>query len=190
MQRLFAIQELCAGLDRGDLTRSDFADEAAASVAALVGCSAAAFWLLLDTHGGRMVQPLGERVDALRWGLDHDASAARFAESLETEGCVIAHDARLHAATAPFFDPTLPSSPVRSMLAVPFSINGDLFGAFVCAELDRTTRWSAAQLSTLRRITVGISPPLARATSFTMSVRPPERHGSPWVRRPAGPNRS
>lgn len=180
MQTLLAIQELCARLDRGSMSRPEFADRCSALIAARVGCSAAAVWLLLDSVEGKVVQPLGHPLGSLRWGLNRLDRCGPFAASLEAQGSVIAQEARLHAATAGFFAAGLPASPVRSMLAVPFSVNGELFGAFVCAQFDQPLRWSAAQLAALRQMSLGITPPLARATSFTMSARPADPRFIPW----------
>lgn len=180
MQTSLAIQDLCARLDRGTVARPEFADRCSALIAARVGCSAAAVWLLLDSAEGKVAQPVGHPAGPLRWGLHRLDRCGPFAVSLQAQGSVIAQDARLHAATAGFFAPALPPSPVRSMLAVPFSLNGELFGAFVCAQFDQAVRWSAAQLAALRRLALDVTPPLARATSFTMSARPVEPRSIPW----------
>ena len=134
-------------------------------IAAAIGCSRAGIWLFEDAAEGRLLRCLGiyDRSKNRMTLAPNETSrqvGAYFA-ALEQTGHVLAVEARSHPATAGFFSEQLSVNGVRSLLASAFSINGRLFGAFTCTQVDRTMNWTPFQLALLKRIGARVSLALA-----------------------------
>ena len=174
------VQALCGQFDRGEIDHGRFIDKCTRLIAAAIGCSRAGIWLFEDAADGRMLRCLGiydstkERMTTAPNEISRHVGA--YFAALEQTGHVVAVDARTHPATAGFFSEQLSVNGVRSLLASTFSINGRLFGAFTCTQVDRTMRWTPFQLAMLKRIGTRMSLALVNATrtesplTFPMSL--------------------
>ena len=145
-------------------------------IAAAIGCSRAGIWLFEDAADGRRLRCLGiydsgKGRMALAPAETSGQVGAYFA-ALEQTGHVLAVEAGSHPATAGFFNEKLSAYGVRSLMASAFSVNGRLFGAFTCTEVDRTMNWTPAQLAMLKRIGTRISLALANATRIAPATLP------------------
>jgi len=97
---------------------------------------------------------------------------ATYFAALENSGFVVADDARGHPATAGFFEDHLNVSGVRSLLAVAFSVNGRLYGAFTCTQVGGTSKWTHQQLAALRAIAGRVSLAIANAERHESDTQP------------------
>ena len=61
---------------------------------------------------------------------------------------------------------------VRSLMASSFSINGCLFGAFTCTQVERAMNWTPLQLVMLKRIGARVSLALANAMRTSQPTLP------------------
>jgi len=73
-------------------------------------------------------------------------------QTLDQVGYVMAADAQTHFATAGFFNDRFKPNGVCSMMAASFSVNGRLFGAFTCTQVNSRIEWNRSQLQALRHI--------------------------------------
>jgi GAF domain-containing protein len=168
MDHVLAIQRLCADLEHGVVSRQVFLEQCARLVAATIGCSRAGIWLFqgekpsLRMHCLVMYDATRERLT--RVPDEEGQSVSDYFLALEQTGYVMAADVRAHFATAGFFEQWLKVNDVKSLLAAAFSFNGQLFGAFTCAQVNATREWNRAQLSTLRAMGSRASLALARAS--------------------------
>lgn len=150
------IQELCSRLDRGEIDRSQFLEAFTRAMAELIGCSRAGVWTFADTAAGRTLHCLA----MFDRGLDHTVGAADitaagagpYFEALNRDGCIVAHDARLHPATRPFLDDYLLPLNIHSVIDVTFAVNGVVFGIFSCEQVGAPVKWTQRQLQWLRQI--------------------------------------
>ena len=78
--------------------------------------------------------------------------AGPYFDELERMGHVMAADARLDPATRAFFDGSFAERGLVSLMAAAFSLNGKLFGAFTCTQLNEPMPWSYRQLGILTKI--------------------------------------
>ncbi len=171
MTRDAEIDGLSGRLRLDQISRAQFIERCVRLAGHGIECSRSALWIFVDSASGRalrcvamydrsrdrMVQVDGHSTD----------SAGRFYDELSKSGRVVAHDARNHPATHRFFDDHPRRGGVRSLIAMPLSVNGELFGAFVCTQVDECVHWSVQHLVLLRRISV-------RATLTMASMGPRE----------------
>jgi GAF domain-containing protein len=162
---------LCGRLRLDQISRTQFIERCVRLAGHGIECSRSALWIFVDSASGRalrcvamydrnrdrMVQVDGHSTD----------SADHFYDELSKSGRVVAHDARIHPATHKFFGDHLRRGGVRSLIATPLSVNGKLFGAFACTQVDECVHWSVQHLILLRRISV-------RATLAMASTGPRE----------------
>ena len=176
MDTVLDIQRLCADLEQRDISRSVFLERCAKLVAAAISCSRAGVWLFqgekpaLRMHCLVMYDAVGRRMTNVPD--EEGPPVSDYFLALEQTGYVIAADVRLHFATAGFFEQWLKVNDVRSLLAEAFSINGQLFGAFTCAQVGVPAEWSRSQLSTLRSIGSRASLALANSDRTATETQP------------------
>jgi len=149
------IDELCAQLNSGHLSREDFIEQCLRIASAQVGCARAGLWVFFNSPEGRRMRCLGmfdraeDRVLMVADRDEYDASA--YFDELERVGHVLANDARVHPATRSFFHGPFLDRGLISLMAAAFALNGRLFGAFTCTH-DEPTEWSIRQLAILNKI--------------------------------------
>lgn len=164
------IEALCTGLRWDRLSQMCFIERCIALACCSLECSRAALWIFVGSPGGRTMRcvRMYDRASGLRERMHHSSveGADEIYEMLCATGQVIADDAQNHPATRALFqEERTRARAVRALIATPFSTNGELFGAFVCTQLEEAPAWNARQLFLLRRISV-------RATSAIASVAP------------------
>jgi hypothetical protein len=170
------VQRLCGDFENRMIRRPEFLEKCARLVAARVGCSRAGIWIFqgekpsLRMHCLAMFDGVKEQMAQVPD--EEGSSVSDYFLALEQTGHVIATDARVHFATAGFFDQWLDPNGVKSLLAAAFSVNGRLYGAFTCAQVGSQMEWSRAQLATLRQIGSRISLPLANADRIPTDTQP------------------
>jgi len=181
------IQELCGRLERGEIDRVQFLEAFTRTLAALIGCTRAAVWIFMDTAEGRALRCLAmydREVDAPVGARDMiNAAVGPYFDTLLAEGCVIAPDARGHAATKVFLDDYLLPLDIHSVLDVCFSVNGVLFGTFSCEQTRAPMVWTQRQVQLLRRIGSRASLALLHAAATSAETEP----AGLWE--PSSPNR-
>ena len=94
-----------------------------------------------------------------------ETGAEAYFEELARRGHVIAHDAQTYPATRGFFERKTPGRTVRSLMAASFALNGELFGALTCTQLETAVHWTPLQFAILSRIG-------ARATLALAAISP------------------
>ena len=145
-------------------------------IAAAIGCSRAGIWLFEDAAEGRLLRCLGiydrnkDRVTIVPDETSRQVGA--YFEALEETGHILANETCSHPATAGFFSEQLSVNGVRSLMASSFSINGCLFGAFTCTQVERPTNWTPLQLVKLKRIGARVSLALANAMRTSQPTLP------------------
>ena len=176
MLQAVEVQALCGQLDRREISHLQFVEKCARMIGGAIGCSRAGVWVFLDTDQGRVLRCLGihDRVRD-RMVLAPDETGAQVPEyfrALEEVGHIVASEARTHPATAGFFRTHPRPQAVYSLLAVSFSVNGELFGTFTCTQLGEVRHWTSAQLIMLKRIAARASLALAGATRTARETMP------------------
>jgi GAF domain-containing protein len=170
-------QRLCAMLEHQEVDRDAFLDRCSRLVAQAIGCSRAGIWVFVDTQNGRFLRCLA-MYDGLRNRMttvsDHSGDhVGVYFQILEQVGYVIATDASEHFATAGFFAEHLKPNGVQSMMAVSFSVNGKVYGAFTCTQVGAQLEWGRPQLNILRQIGSRVSLALAsHAARTALDTRP------------------
>lgn len=150
------IDDICARLYSGAITRGAFIEGCVRLACQQVACSRVGLWVFMDSGQGRLLHCLGlydraaDRMCRVRD--ETEAQAGPYFRELERAGHVVANDARHHRATRDFFDDHLRETGVQSLMAAAFSLNGKLFGAFTCTQVGEPMVWSPRQLGTLMKI--------------------------------------
>jgi len=152
------IETLCGRLRLGQITRTKFIERCVRLASRNVGASRSALWVFTSTDSGRALRcvAMHDRAsdDMVRVPPHSRESADLFFDELLNSGQVVAHDVHEHRATQRFFVDARGDGGVQSLIATPFSVNGRLFGAFVCTQLGECVHWSLQQLFMLRRISI------------------------------------
>ncbi len=176
MLQVLDVQAICGQFDRREISHLQFVEKCARMIGDAIGCSRAGIWVFLDTEQGRVLRCLGihDRVrDRMVLAPDEAGSQVpAYFRALEQVGHIVASEARTHPATAGFFSSHPRPNAVHSLLAVSFSVNGELFGTFSCTQLDEVRYWTAAQLAMLKRIGARASLALAGATRTARETLP------------------
>jgi hypothetical protein len=150
------VDAACARLSAQESSREQFVENCVRIAAHAVGSSRAGLWVFGQGEDDRSMRCLGmyDRVKGKMVEVqDRSEFGARaYFDELERVGHVVARDARSHPATKTFFEGRLSDRGVRSLMAASFSLNGQMFGAFTCTQVDETMNWSIRQLSILTRI--------------------------------------
>jgi GAF domain-containing protein len=170
------VQALCGRFDRREIAYGHFIEECARMIAAAIGCSRAGIWLFEDAAEGALLRCLGiydRNKDRMTIVPDETSGqVGAYFEALEQTGHVLAAETYSHPATSGFFSEQLSVNGVRSLMASSFSINGRLFGAFTCTQVEWATNWTPLQLAKLKRIGSRISLALANATRTSQPTLP------------------
>jgi GAF domain-containing protein len=149
------VQRLCTQLEHREIKREAFLDKVTRLVTTAIDCSRTSLWSFVDTAQGRVLHCLvmydGVR-DRMVEAPDEISDVEAYFHALEHAGHVLAVDVHNHPAISGAFAGRLESRGVRSLLAVSFSVNGELYGAFTCTSFPQCNEWTAAQLFALRRI--------------------------------------
>ena len=152
------IETLCCRLRLDQITQTKFIERCVRLASQNVGASRSALWIFMDSDSGRALRCVAMHDRAsdtmVRVPPHSRESADLFFDELLNSGQVVAHDVRAHRATQRFFHDSPAAGGVHSLIATPFSVNGKLFGAFVCTQLGECVHWSLQQLFMLRRISI------------------------------------
>ncbi len=150
------LQSICARLERREIDATTFIEQCTRHVSATIQCSRAGIWLFLHSAEGQRLHCLGlfdsDSGRMTRVPDEIGCQVSDYFEALRRDGHVLANDAQTHPATAGFFNKSLRSSRVCSLMTACFSVNGELFGAFTCTQVGHPVEWSSAQLAMLKRI--------------------------------------
>jgi GAF domain-containing protein len=170
MALLNEVQRVCTQLEHRDIDRETFLEEITRLATTAIGCSRTGLWIFADTAQGRILHCLG-MYDGLQQRMvqvaDETLEVEPYFRALEHTGYVSAPSVHDHAATAGLFAGRLALRGVHSLLAVSFSVNGQLYGAFTCTEVRHAVDWSPSQLTTLRRIAARASVALFNTNRVT-----------------------
>ena len=168
------IDDLAARLRCGGLSRAAFLEASVRLTSFKVNCSRTGLWIFSEIGGRRRLQCVAMydvASAALVTVLDRsEDGAAPYFEELSRRGHVMAHDARTHPATKGFFEADLRSRGVKSLMAASFALNGSLYGALTCTQLDQAIRWTPVQLGALIRIGSRISLAIASASPHQLDT--------------------
>lgn len=169
------LQTSCGQFERREVSAVRFMEECTRLMASVIGCARVGIWLFEDAAEGRVLRCLSF-YDGIKNKMtvvpdETSLQVAAYFEALETVGHVLANDARIHPATAGFFNEKISVNGVRSLMAASFSVNGRLFGAFTCTQI-KVTEWSPVQLATLKRMGARVSLALANASRTSQSTLP------------------
>lgn len=164
------LQALLGLLREGTIDGPEFYQRVARIVAEAVKCSRAGVWLFHDESAGRAMTCMGmyDRehgrstvVPEIRGG-----DATDFFEALATSGHVIANNAPTHPTTRVFFEKKLTRLNVKSLVAAAFSVNGRLYGAFSCTQIDQPRQWTQMDVLMMKRIGANASLVLNEADTW------------------------
>ena len=173
MNHLSAIDDLCTRLRSEEIGRQAFVDACARLACEAVGSSRAGLWVFAQGGSGLILRCLGMydardgTMSQVEDRVQQDSDV--YFQTLRAEGSVIAIDAATHPATAGFYETGLRPHGVVSLLSSAFSLNGELFGAFTCSQVDQPAFWTRRQLTILTRI--GSRASLALASVSTHQLR-------------------
>lgn len=163
------LQALCGQIDRGEIGTEEFVQRCTRHVASQIGCSRAGIWLFVETSEGRVLRCIGmhdaTRNRSVAVSDEGGPQVGAYFDALANDGHVLAVDASSHPATAGFFDSKLAANNVHSLMAASFGVNGRLFGAFTCTQVDRPMHWTPRQLAALKAIGARSSLALSGATA-------------------------
>ena len=164
------MRALCVQLAYGHCDRTTFLERCARLTNSTIGCSRTGIWAFVETSSGRILRCLA-MYDAVNQRMvhvpDETNEVGAYFRALDEYGYVMASNAQQHPATAGFFAKRLGARGVRSLLALAFSVNGKVFGAFTCTQVGEKMEWSGKQLAALRLIGGPASLALFKASRFT-----------------------
>lgn len=98
---------------------------------------------------------------------DETEEVSNYFDALETDGFVLANDASTHPSTRGFFANRLALNRITSLIASSVSVNGCLYGALTCTQIETPRTWTQRELSYLRQIGGPASLALHKASRFT-----------------------
>jgi len=172
------LQTLLGLLREGSIDDIEFYRRVARIVAEAVKCSRAGVWLFRDESDGRAITCMGmyDRVRGRSTVVSdvNSAQAIPFYKTLATSGYVVANDALNHPTTRLFFEQKLTQLNVRSLVAAAFSVNGRLYGAFSCTQIDEPRRWTQMEVLLLKRLGANASLVLSEADTCLQRNRSAE----------------
>jgi len=172
----FDIQNLCGRLDRREISFNTFVEDCCRYINQVIGCSRSGIWLFEEVGDQHVLRCLGiydRASDRMTLAPDETPDKVQpYFHALATQGYVLAVDAQHHPATAGFFGDKLGRTGVRSLMASVFSLNGQVFGAFTCTQLNETVVWTPPQLVTLKQIGARVSLALVGASRTIPATQP------------------
>lgn len=153
-QALARLEQLGSARIDGRLGRDDFRAAALAALAAGMECSRVSLWLYAPGGGPRRLhcealhdagapQPAG----AVLAEAEHPAYFA----ALDRDGFLCAPQALEHPALASMRESYLRPLDIRSLLDVPFAVNGRRVGLLCAEQPGRAIEWRRAQVTLMRR---------------------------------------
>jgi hypothetical protein len=169
-------QIISGRFERGDIDGGQYLEELMRFVSAQIGCTRAGLRLFVDTAEAR----------ALRCVAMYDAQAARMvpaADIVHLEGSAylerLQRDGNVtvgHGLSDPLSNDSvksyLRSCGLSSWMDVSFSVNGSLFGTFVCEQRGAPVEWSQRQLQMLRKIASRASLTLMQVVNASVDTAP------------------
>jgi GAF domain-containing protein len=173
MSQLNALQALCRQLLDGEICEDTFLERCTRMVAEAIECSRVGVWMFTHDVGGKRLTCL-KMFDRTRDRVVHvpeeqEQKVAPYFEALQEEGHIVAPDAHAHPATAGLFVQNLESTGVKSLMAAAFSVNGILYGALTCTQLNEPKQWTSRQLQSLKRMGARASLALHQAREASLS---------------------
>lgn len=179
------IQRICGSLERGDIDSAQFLEQFNRALAALLGCTRAGTWVLIESAEGRTMRCVA-MFDALQDRMVSTtdilmAESPGYFDALLRDGCVVATDAQNHPATTSFVADYLVPHDIRSLLDVGFLVNGALFGMFTCEQVGSTHAWTQRELQALRQVGALAGLTLMHAVNTTVDTGP----GALWETNPS-----
>ena len=164
------LQSSLSLLKEGSIDGAEFYRRVARVVAEAMRCSRAGVWLFRDEDTGRAMTCMG-MYDLVRGRNTvvpdvHSGQAIHFFDALSTVGHVVANDAPSHPATRLFFEQKLTLLNVTSLVAAAFAVNGRLYGAFSCTQIDEPRQWTQMEVLLLKRIGANASLVLSEADKW------------------------
>lgn len=174
MHLVQSIDDLCARLERGDLTFPSFLSSTVQETARFVQCSRCAIWVFEDSSQGRRLRCLtmydrgsGRLVRAPD---ETGAPVSAYFGALRLDSYIGAEHVRFHDATRALFPNR--ATEVKSLMGMPLSVNGVTYGTLVCTELGATRSWTRAELSQLGSVANKVSLTISNATRHATLTEP------------------
>lgn len=175
------LQIISGRLERGEIDSAQFLDQLMRFVSSRIGCARAGLRLLIDGSAGPTMR-CAVMYDAT---LDRMISAADithpahgpYVEQLLRDGNITATrapgDPLGGNADAGSLGAYMKEAGVSALMDMAFSVNGVLFGAFSCEQVDETPiDWTQRQLQTLRKISARASLTLMHVLSMSLDTTP------------------
>ncbi len=170
------LQVISGRLERGEIDSAQFLDQLMRFVAEQIGCPRAGLRLFVDTERGRTLRcvvmfdaSLGRVVAAA--DIPH-AAHSLYIEQLQRDGSVIVTRALNDPINSGVLGEYLAATQVTTLMDMSFSVNGVLFGAFSCEQLDTPVEWTQRQLQSLRKIASRASLTLMHVLSNSVDTAP------------------
>lgn len=174
MTFVHAVADLCARLERGDMPFPKFLHSIVRLASDHVPCSRAALWVFEESAHGRRLRCIAMhdsgRGELVRAPDEIGNAVTGYFHSLKLSGHVEAEDVQANPVTSALFSKR--ESPVKSLLGVPLSVNGETFGTLVCTQVGDHRRWTTPELSTLRLAAAKLSLSLSNATRHATLTQP------------------
>jgi len=170
------LQVISGRLERGEIDGAQYLEELMRFVAAQLGCTRAGLRVFIDTAAGRILRCVA-MFDAVQDRMVFAADILHeehslYLERLQRDGNVCVSHALADAMVTGELREYLKSSGVRSWMDMSFSVNGSLFGTFVCEQCDRSVEWSQRQLQLLRKIASRASLTLMHVVNASVDTAP------------------
>lgn len=152
---LARLEEVAARRARLDLSQDGFLAEALPAIADGLGCDRVSLWLYVGSRGApqqlhcRGLFVAGGSTAELPTLVESD-HPAYFAE-LDRHGVLRAPDAPSHPALASMRDGYLLPNDIRSLLDVPFAVNGQRVGLLCGEQTGQAIEWQPPQIAFMRR---------------------------------------
>ncbi|RYF40044.1 MAG: GAF domain-containing protein [Cytophagaceae bacterium] len=175
------LQALLGLLREGSIDGMEFYQRVARIGADAVRSSRAGVWLFRDEVNGCSITCMGmyDRVRGRTTNVPdvHSSQAGLFFDALTSTGHVVADEAVSHPATRLFFEQKITQLNVRSLAATAFSVNGKVYGAFTCTQIDTPRHWTQKEIILLKRLGANASLVLREADRWLQSQK--DGHGLP-----------
>jgi hypothetical protein len=170
------LQRISGRFERGEIDGAQYLEELMHFVSAQIGCSRAGLRLFVDTSELRVLRSVAmydAQADRMvpAADIEHTEGSA-YLERLQSEGCVSVSHGLDDPLSNDSMKDYLRSCDLCSWMDMSFSVNGSLFGTFVCEQRGAPVEWTQRQLQLLRKIASRASLTLMQVVNASVDTAP------------------
>jgi len=154
------MRDLALEVDAGRLTNVEATVKVAEFIQKTLSCAHVTFWTVSGEHGKRVMHRTagydGLLGVPIRTAVDLYESGGEYFNTLVIAGCYVCGDTFNDPKLAKAKDTVLVPYDIHALLSASFGRNGEIWGSICCTD-NQSRRWSASEVTALRKCAAEIS---------------------------------